>query len=123
MQVCLNDEDRHAHSETNLYIFTMNFAYTTSTIKLSILIFAYVTAQAYSIYSLVPRTTSHKTKANKKGGELGCLQSILNFVVTSKIYKFYRKFRNPFIPIGLQIFETTSQMVAFVDYAWTVPTR
>ena len=111
---------------TPSYIFTMNFAYTPSTIKLSILIFAYVAAQAYSIYSLVPRTTSHKAKANENGGELGCLQSIksiLNCIVTSEIYKFYRDFRNPFIPIGLQIFETTSQMVSFGVYVSSIPTR
>ena len=109
-----------------MYSLTINSACTHHTIKLSILIFAYVTAQAYSIYSLVPRTTSHKTKANKKGGELGCRQSInsiLHFIVTSKIYKLYKMYRNPFIPIGLQIFETISQMMAFVEYAWAVPTR
>ena len=86
----------------------------------SVLIFAYVAAQAYSIYSLVPRKTRHETK---KDGKPGRLKKISRAVTKSKIYKFYLMYRYPFIPIGLQIFETTSQMVSFGVYVSSIPTR
>ena len=86
----------------------------------SVLIFAYFAAQAYSIYSLVPRETRYETK---KDGKSGRLNKILRAVTKSKIYKFYQMYRYPFIPIGLQIFETTSQMLSFAIYVSSVPTR
>ena len=87
----------------------------------SVLLVAYLAAQAYSIYSLVPRKT--KAEPNKKDEKPGCHTQILVAVQKSKMYKFYVTYRYPLIPIGLEIFKITSQMLAFVDYAFSVPTR
>ena len=90
----------------------------------SVLIFAYIAAQTFSIYSLVPKEIGLKTK---KDGKPGRLKSFLRAVMKSKIigtlYTFYKTYRYPFMPIGLQIFETTTQMLSFREYVWSVPTR
>lgn len=89
----------------------------------SVIIFAYVAAQAYSIYSLVPRISTRIKQVDKKPEKCGCLKEILRAVLKSKIYKLYKIYRYPFIPIGMQIFETTSQMLAFISYVSIIPTR
>ena len=87
----------------------------------SFLLVAYLAAQAYSIYSLVPRKI--KAEPVKKDEKPGRLKKILVAVQKSKILQFYEAYRYPLIPIGLQIFKNISQMTAFVDYTWSVPTR
>ena len=107
----------------------------------SFLLVAYLAAQAYSIYYLVPRKT--KVEPNKRRKSRvpcttfrRCVSKIYKFCQAGVVKKissiirlffglqwFYEEYRFTLITIGLQIFEITSQMLAFVVYIWSVPTR
>lgn len=87
----------------------------------SVLIVLYVSAIAYSIYSLIPRKTDHDEE--EKGGCVGKLTKFANAVQTSRIFLFYERHRNPWIPLVLQLVEIIFQIVAFFFYVNSVPAR
>ena len=91
----------------------------------SFLIFAYVAAQAESIYYMIPSETDvdEKEKPEQGGIMQEKVKPLLKAIENSKIVKLYYKYRNPFMPIGLQIFETYSQISAFYAYASSISAR
>ena len=89
----------------------------------SVLILAYLVAQALSIYFLLPRKTSHKTNEKDRKGCLQKVTDVLTAITNSKLFKLYKKYRYPWIPLVLQLVETFFQILAFYSYVIAVPTR
>lgn len=89
----------------------------------SVLILAYVVAQALSIYFLLPRKTI--LKANEKDCK-GCLQKVSDIstaLTNTTLYKCYKEYRYPWIPLALQFVEMIFQILAFNSYITGVPAR